>query len=152
MTMVMGNTLWVPVARRALDKIRLRRKKAALVATKTHRKRAEGIPRREAARSVIGGPAIARNLARKAAESGGAVSDSTAQVLRPTPGPEAAQTTDMAAPIPLTDLPVPEASQGVQNPQSKSLDPARDAGGVGAVPNSSLFASNLFSYCGREQK
>ncbi|KAM7189004.1 hypothetical protein V8F33_010338, partial [Rhypophila sp. PSN 637] len=57
--------------------------------------------------------------------------DSTAQVLRPTPGREAAQTTDMAAPIPLTDLPVPEASQ--------------DAGRVGAVPNSSLFASNLFS-------
>ncbi|KAM7191379.1 hypothetical protein V8F33_008982 [Rhypophila sp. PSN 637] len=112
-----------PVARRALDKIRLRRKKAALVATKTKtpRKRAEGVLRREAARSVIGGPAIARNLARKAVES----------VLRPTPGREAVQTTDMAAPIPLTDFLVPEASQ--------------DAGGVGAVPNSGLFASNLFS-------
>ncbi|KAK4206436.1 hypothetical protein QBC37DRAFT_300804, partial [Rhypophila decipiens] len=108
-----------PVSPRALDKIRPRRKKAALVATKTHRQRAEGVPRREAARSAIGGPAIIRNLARKAAESGGAVPDSIAQVLRPTPGREAAQTTDM---------PAPETSQGVQNPQSESLDPARDAG------------------------
>ncbi|KAM7203064.1 hypothetical protein V8F33_002412 [Rhypophila sp. PSN 637] len=123
-----------PVARPALDKIRPRRKTAAFVATKTPRKHAEGVPRREAGRSVIGGPAIARNLARKAVESGGAVRDSIAQVLRPTPGREAAQTTNMAAPIPLTDLPIPQASQGVQNPQSESLDPARDAGGVRAVP------------------
>ncbi|KAM7213600.1 hypothetical protein V8F06_010986 [Rhypophila decipiens] len=130
-----------PVARRALDKIRPRRKKVALVATKTPRQHAKGVPRREAARSVIGGPAIIRNLARKAAESGGAVPDSIAQVLRPTQGREAAQTTDM---------PAPETSQGVQNPQSESLDPARHAGSIGAVPNSSLFSQFLRPRPGHE--
>lgn len=67
----------------AVKAVKARYKTAASVTAKTPRQDAAGIPRREAARSVIGQPTIS-----KAAGQGGAasVSNVVAKHLQPTPG------------------------------------------------------------------
>ncbi|KAK4236896.1 hypothetical protein C8A03DRAFT_16508, partial [Achaetomium macrosporum] len=132
-----------PVASRAPgDKIRprsrhfgsaskARHNKATSVTAKAPRQNAAGIPRREAARSVIGRQAIIRSATEEAAGRGRAVpvSNIFAQFLRPTPGRAAEQSAEVA-PKP-TGLSVPEPSheatvQDVRNLQSEPPSPARD--------------------------
>ncbi|KAK4034074.1 hypothetical protein C8A01DRAFT_19054 [Parachaetomium inaequale] len=128
-----------PVAPRARgDKIRprsryfgsasnARQNKATSVTAKAPRKDAAGIPRREAARSIIGQHAI-----RKAGGRGGAASVSNlfAQSLPATPGREAAQGAEAAAIRPTgssASEPSHEAAvQHVQNLPSESLGLSRD--------------------------
>ncbi|KAL2016574.1 hypothetical protein VTK56DRAFT_3275 [Thermocarpiscus australiensis] len=128
-----------PVApRTAGDKIRprsryfgsaakARHKMAASVAAKAPRQDAAGIPRREAARSVIG-----KQVIRKAAGRGGAasISNPSAQSLPASPGREAAQGAEAAAIRPTgssaSETSHEAAVQHVQNLRSGSLGLSRD--------------------------
>ncbi|KAL2192738.1 hypothetical protein P885DRAFT_72773 [Corynascus similis CBS 632.67] len=109
-----------------------RHNKATSVTAKGTRKNAVGIPRREAARSVIGQQAIVRSVTEKAAGRGGTVpiSNIFAQFLQATPGRAVAQSAEVA-PIRPTGSSAPETShqaavQDIQNLQSEPPSPARE--------------------------
>ncbi|KAK4237968.1 hypothetical protein C8A03DRAFT_15526 [Achaetomium macrosporum] len=133
-----------PVASRAPgDKIRprsryfgsaakARHNKATSVTAKAPLQNAADIPRREAARSVIGRQAIISRVTEESAGRGGAVPvlNIFAQFLRATPGCGAAQSAEVA-PIRLTGSSAPETSheasvQHVRKLQFKPVGPTRD--------------------------
>ncbi|KAK4242986.1 hypothetical protein C7999DRAFT_18582 [Corynascus novoguineensis] len=106
--------------------------KATSITVKGTRKDAIGIPRHEAARSVIGQQAIVRSVTERAAGRGRTVpiSNIFARFLQATPGRVAAQSVEVA-PVRPTGSSAPKTSyqaavQDVQNLQSEPPSPIRE--------------------------